>query len=91
MGLRYEHWMRNLRNKDLRNGALIAQDYQTGDIVAYVGSAERRDQGDQAVPAAVRRPRRRLAPARLGVQADRLRHRHREPSRSPPARCSWTS
>ena len=36
-----------------------------------------RDQGDQAVPAAVRRPRRRLAAARVRVQADRLRHRHR--------------
>ncbi|HEU0244420.1 MAG TPA: transglycosylase domain-containing protein, partial [Candidatus Limnocylindrales bacterium] len=39
LGLTYEDWMKNLRNKDLRNGALIAQDYQTGEIVAYVGSA----------------------------------------------------
>src|SRR3954452_4441210 len=31
--------MKNLRSKDLRNGALIAEDYQTGEIVAYVGSA----------------------------------------------------
>ena len=53
-------------------------DYQTGELVAYVGSADSdRDQGDQAVPAPVRRPRRRLAPARLGVQAVRLRDRHR--------------
>ena len=31
---------RNLRNKDLHNGALVALDYQTGELVAYVGSAE---------------------------------------------------
>ncbi len=39
LGLKYEPWMSNLRSKDLHNGALIAMDYQTGDIVAYVGSA----------------------------------------------------
>jgi membrane carboxypeptidase/penicillin-binding protein len=33
-----EPWMRNLRNKDLHNGALVALDYQTGELVAYVGS-----------------------------------------------------
>ncbi|MGZ8515375.1 MAG: transglycosylase domain-containing protein, partial [Candidatus Limnocylindrales bacterium] len=32
-------WMANLRNKALRNGALVAYDYQTGELVAYVGSA----------------------------------------------------
>jgi membrane peptidoglycan carboxypeptidase len=32
-------WMANLRNKNLRNGALVALDYQTGELVAYVGSA----------------------------------------------------
>jgi membrane peptidoglycan carboxypeptidase len=31
--------MANLRDKALRNGALVALDYQTGEIVAYVGSA----------------------------------------------------
>jgi membrane peptidoglycan carboxypeptidase len=35
---RLEPWMRNLRNKDLHNGALVALDYQTGELVAYVGS-----------------------------------------------------
>ena len=40
LGLPYQPWMANLRNKDLRNGALVAQDYQTGEILAYVGSAE---------------------------------------------------
>ncbi len=39
LGLEYEPWMRNLRTKDLRNGALVAMDYQTGELVAYVGSA----------------------------------------------------
>jgi membrane peptidoglycan carboxypeptidase len=33
-------WMLNLRNKDINNGALVAVDYQTGQLVAYVGSAE---------------------------------------------------
>ena len=33
-------WMRNLSSKDLNNGALVAIDYQTGQIVAYVGSAD---------------------------------------------------
>ena len=32
-------WMENLRSKALRNGALVALDYQTGELVAYVGSA----------------------------------------------------
>ncbi len=40
LGLPYEPWMANLRDKNLRNGALVAQDYQTGEIVAYVGSAD---------------------------------------------------
>ena len=40
LGLEYEPWMRNLRNKTLRNGALIALDYQTGEVIAYVGSAD---------------------------------------------------
>ncbi len=32
--------MRNLVGKDVRNGALVALDYQTGELVAYVGSAD---------------------------------------------------
>lgn len=36
----YQSWMANLTNKSLYNGALIAQDYQTGEIIAYVGSAD---------------------------------------------------
>ena len=84
--------MANLTNKDLRNGALVALDYQTGELVAYVGSANYYATLDQArVPAAVRRRRQGLPPARLGVQAVQLRDRHRRPRRSPPARCSWTS
>jgi membrane peptidoglycan carboxypeptidase len=31
--------MKNLRDQNLRNGALVAYDYQTGELVAYVGSA----------------------------------------------------
>jgi peptidoglycan glycosyltransferase len=40
LGLDYEPWMQNLRDKKLRNGALIAMDYQTGEVIAYVGSAD---------------------------------------------------
>jgi membrane peptidoglycan carboxypeptidase len=36
----YLPWMRNLEDKDVRNGALVALDYQTGEVIAYVGSAE---------------------------------------------------
>ena len=52
-------------------------DYRTGQVLAYVGSASYTVQGQQEVPAPVRRPRRRLAPARVVDQADRLRDRHR--------------
>jgi membrane peptidoglycan carboxypeptidase len=38
--LPYEPWMDDLRDKEIRNGALVALDYQTGEIVAYVGSAD---------------------------------------------------
>ena len=38
-------WVNNLRYKDLHNGALVALDYRTGDVIAYVGSGgyERKD------------------------------------------------
>jgi membrane peptidoglycan carboxypeptidase len=32
-------WIRALRGKDIHNGALVALDYRTGDVLAYVGSA----------------------------------------------------
>lgn len=32
-------WVRALRGKDLHNGAMVALDYQSGDILAYAGSA----------------------------------------------------
>ncbi|MEO5941414.1 MAG: transglycosylase domain-containing protein [Candidatus Limnocylindrales bacterium] len=35
----YASWMKNLRGKDINNGALVAMDYQTGELIAYVGSA----------------------------------------------------
>ena len=31
-------WIRGLRGKDIHNGALVALDYRTGDVLAYVGS-----------------------------------------------------
>ncbi len=33
-------WVTNLRGKDINNGALVALDYQTGELIAYVGSAD---------------------------------------------------
>ncbi|MBA2299986.1 MAG: transglycosylase domain-containing protein, partial [Chloroflexi bacterium] len=36
----YEPWMKNLEDKKGRNGALVAVDYQTGELIAYVGSAD---------------------------------------------------
>ncbi|MBA2556805.1 MAG: hypothetical protein H0V12_05570, partial [Chloroflexi bacterium] len=39
LDLPYADWMRNLRGKNLHNGALVAMDYQTGELLAYVGSA----------------------------------------------------
>jgi membrane peptidoglycan carboxypeptidase len=32
-------WVNNLRGKDLHDAALVALDYRTGDVLAYVGSA----------------------------------------------------
>jgi membrane peptidoglycan carboxypeptidase len=32
-------WLRTLRGKDLHNAALVAMDYRSGDVLAYVGSA----------------------------------------------------
>ncbi len=32
-------WINALRGKDLHNGALVALDYRTGDVLAYAGSA----------------------------------------------------
>jgi len=37
---KYQPWMRNLEDKNVRNGALVAIDYQTGEVISYVGSAE---------------------------------------------------
>ena len=52
-------------------------DYRTGEVLAYVGSAQLLRPGQREVPAPVRRPLRRLAPARVVDQADQLRDRHR--------------
>jgi peptidoglycan glycosyltransferase len=40
LGLPYADWIARLRDKDLNNGALVALDYETGELVAYVGSAD---------------------------------------------------
>ena len=78
LGLTYEPWMKNLVDKNLRNGALVAQDYQTGEVIAYVGSADYYARSSRPrVPAAVRRRRQGLPAARLCLQAVQLRDRHR--------------
>ncbi len=38
-GVPYTSWMQNLRGQNVFNGAMSAIDYQTGEIIAYVGSA----------------------------------------------------
>jgi peptidoglycan glycosyltransferase len=40
IGLAYQPWMQNLRGRQISNGAMVALDYQTGEVVAYVGSAD---------------------------------------------------
>ena len=40
IGVKYQSWMAKLRTKNVFNGALVAMDYETGEIVAYVGSAD---------------------------------------------------
>jgi membrane peptidoglycan carboxypeptidase len=39
LGVPYTSWMQNLRGQNVFDGALSAIDYQTGEIIAYVGSA----------------------------------------------------
>ena len=86
------HGWRTCATKDLHNGALVALDYQTGELVAYVGSAnyyasstkpEFQPQFD-VVGKGFRQPGSAFKPFNYV-------DRHRRPRRSPPARCSWTS
>ncbi len=39
IGVPYEDWMKNLTKMQVNNGAMVALDYKTGQVVAYVGSA----------------------------------------------------
>src|SRR5438270_8280305 len=39
-GITNAPWITNLRGKNIHNGALVATDYRTGRILAYVGSAQ---------------------------------------------------
>ncbi len=39
LGVPYESWMKKLAKLQVGNGALVAMDYQTGEVLAYVGSA----------------------------------------------------
>src|SRR5439155_6324795 len=40
LGLAYAPWMERLRGENVWNGALVAIDYRTAEILAYVGSAD---------------------------------------------------
>jgi membrane peptidoglycan carboxypeptidase len=40
LGLELEPWMERLADREVNNGALVAIDYETGELVAYVGSAD---------------------------------------------------
>ena len=72
-----------LRAANMHNGALIAVDYRTGQVLAYAGSAGFYEKpvknparsGQQPLRPAVRRAERWLAAARLVLQADQLRRR----------------
>jgi membrane carboxypeptidase/penicillin-binding protein len=53
LGVPYEPWMQRLRFQNVWNGALSALDYERGEIIAYVGSAnyyERRKVGRKMQP-----------------------------------------
>jgi membrane peptidoglycan carboxypeptidase len=39
LGVPYADWMQDLAEMEVNNGALVALDYQTGEVIAYVGSA----------------------------------------------------
>jgi penicillin-binding protein 1A len=39
LGVPYEDWMKKLAKLQVGNGAMVALDYQTGEVLAYVGSA----------------------------------------------------
>ena len=83
-----EPWMANLHNKDLHNGALVALDYETGELVAYVGSRELlRDleQADRSSRSTTSSARAIASPVR---RSSRSTTRSASTTRrSPPARC----
>ena len=64
-------WIKGLRGHNIHNAASGVVDYRTGEVLAYIGLRVVHGQGQQEVPAPVRRPRRRLAPARVVDQAAR--------------------
>jgi membrane peptidoglycan carboxypeptidase len=64
LGRADRRWVNRLRGKDLHNAAIVAIDYRTGDVLAYVGSAgydrvdltSRRFQPHHDAAAALRQP-----------------------------------
>ena len=72
-------WVSGLRGKDLHNSAIVALDYRTGDVLAYVGSASydrtdlanRRFQPQYDVAAAFRQPGSAFKPFVYGTAFER--------------------
>ncbi len=58
-------WIKDLRGHNIHNAAAGVVDYRTGEILAYAGLGVVHGQGHQEDAAPVRRPGRRLAPARV--------------------------
>ena len=85
-------WVRALRGKDLHNGAIVAIDYRTGDVLAYVGSAgyDRKDlKSRQFQPEFDVARRVSGSPARPSSRSSTPRRSRSGSSR--PAACCWTS
>ena len=73
------NWIMGLAGHNLHNAAAGVVDYRTGEVLAYMRVRVVHGEGQQEVPAPVRRAVRRLAPARVVDQAARLPDRDRRP------------
>ena len=71
------NWILGLRGHNINNAAAGVIDYRTGRGPGLCRQRELHGQGQQAVPATVRRPVRWLATTRFLDQADQLPRRHR--------------
>ena len=86
-------WINALRGKDLHNGALVALDYRTGDVLAYVGSAGYYRDGlaSRQVRAEVRRRRRRRCGSRARPGSRSCTRRAFDAKRADPGKSSCST